>query len=62
MREASLLVKQYAKEQGLVYAEFGFVKGNGEVLNVLKAVADQVRLIGVVADKEIQEAIVKKAS
>lgn len=62
MREASILVKQYAKEQGLVYAEFGFIKGNGEVLDVLKAVADQVRLVGVVADKEIQEAIVKKAS
>ncbi|KAG8219752.1 fatty acid desaturase-domain-containing protein [Butyriboletus roseoflavus] len=61
LREASILAKQYAKEQGLVYAEFGFLKGNGEVLNVLKAVADQVRLIGVVADKEIQEAIVKKA-
>jgi len=61
LREASVLVKQYAQEQGLVYAEFGFIKGNGEVLNVLKAVADQVRLIGVVADKEIQEAVVKKA-
>ncbi|KAH0838255.1 fatty acid desaturase-domain-containing protein [Lanmaoa asiatica] len=62
LREASILVKQYAKEQGLVYAEFGFIKGNGEVLDVLKAVADQARLVGAVADKEIQEAIVKKAS
>ena len=62
MREASMLVKQFAKEQGLVYAEFGFIKGNGDVLNVLKAVADQVRIVGAVADKEISEAIVKKAS
>ncbi|KAG9314310.1 fatty acid desaturase-domain-containing protein [Chiua virens] len=60
LREASALVKQYAKEQGLVYAEFGFIEGNGDVVNILKAVADQARLIGVVADKEIQEAISKK--
>jgi len=32
------------------------------VLDVLKSVADQVRLVGAVADREIQEAIVKKAS
>ena len=61
LREASVLVKQFAREQGLVYAEFGFIKGNGDVLGVLKAVADQARLVGVVAEKEIQEAVVKKA-
>ena len=55
------MVKQFAREQGLVYAEFGFIKGNGDVLGVLKAVADQARLVGVVAEKEIQEAVVKKA-
>ncbi|KAF8445875.1 fatty acid desaturase-domain-containing protein [Boletus edulis BED1] len=62
LREASVLVKQYAKEQGLVYAEFGFIKGNGEVLSVLKAVADQVCLVAAVADREIQEAMVKKTN
>jgi len=62
LRAASVLVKEYAKEQGLVYAEFGFIEGNGDVLNVLKAVAEQARLVGVVAEKEIQDAIVKKAS
>ncbi|KAH7883522.1 fatty acid desaturase-domain-containing protein [Phlebopus sp. FC_14] len=60
LREASVLVKQFAKEQGLVYAEFGFVRGNGEVLSVLKGVADQARVVGMVADSEIREAIAKK--
>ncbi|KAH7884818.1 fatty acid desaturase-domain-containing protein [Phlebopus sp. FC_14] len=58
--EASVLVKQFAKEQGLVYAEFGFIRGNGEVLSVLKGVADQARIVGMVADSEIREAMAKK--
>lgn len=60
LREASVLVKEFAKEQGLVYAEFGFISGNGEVLSVLKNVADQARIVGMVADREIREAIEKK--
>ncbi|KAG8710095.1 hypothetical protein FRC08_017629, partial [Ceratobasidium sp. 394] len=39
---ASLLVKEFAAEQGLEYAEFGFTAGNCEVLGVLADVASQV--------------------
>lgn len=53
-------MKEFAKEQGLVYAEFGFISGNGEVLSVLKNVADQARIVGMVADREICEAMEKK--
>jgi delta8-fatty-acid desaturase len=60
LKRASVLVKEYAQEQGLVYAEFGFVDGNAEVIGVLKDVADQVRLIGKVANVEAKEAIEKK--
>jgi len=56
LRRASHLVKAFAKEQGLTYAEFGFVDGNGQVLGVLKGVADQVRLVGKVASAEVKEA------
>ena len=57
---ASILVKEFAREQGLTYAEFGFVKGNKEVLGVLQDVAEQVKLLGKVAASEAQEAIEKK--
>ena len=57
LRAASLLVKQFAKEQGLEYAEFGFVEGNQEVRSVLKQVAQQVQLVGMVADSHIREAM-----
>ncbi|OSD03169.1 fatty acid/sphingolipid desaturase [Trametes coccinea BRFM310] len=57
LREASLIVKEYAKERGLEYAEFGFVEGNGEVRGVLKQVADQIKIVGMVADSEIREAM-----
>lgn len=60
LREASVLVKEFAKEQDLVYAEFGFISGNGEVLDVLKGVADQAKIVGMVADHEIREAIEQK--
>lgn len=59
LRKASLLVKQFAKEQGLAYAEFGFIRGNGEVLGVLKRVAEQARIVGMVAHTEIQKAMNK---
>ncbi|PSS37622.1 hypothetical protein PHLCEN_2v549 [Hermanssonia centrifuga] len=55
LREASMLVKEFAKEQGLEYAEFGFVEGNQEVRSVLRQVADQVKIVGVVADSNIRE-------
>ena len=54
---ASKLVKQFAKEQGLEYAEFGFFDGNGEVRGVLRSVAEQVRVIHRVAEGEVQGAI-----
>lgn len=60
LKKASALVKEFAKEQGLTYAEFGFVNGNKEVIGVLKSVADQVKLIGKVAKAEAQEAVDKK--
>ncbi|CCM05206.1 uncharacterized protein FIBRA_07415 [Fibroporia radiculosa] len=57
LREASLIVKDYAKEQGLEYAEFGFVEGNADVRGVLKSVAEQVKIVGMVADAEVREAM-----
>jgi delta8-fatty-acid desaturase len=59
LRKASVLVKEFAREQGLEYAEFGFVGGNREVVGVLKSVAEQVKLVGMVADTEIKEAMAK---
>jgi sphingolipid 8-(E)-desaturase len=55
--EASKLVKEFANEQGLEYAEFGFVQGNKDVRNVLKSVAEQVKIVGIVADSHVQEAM-----
>ncbi|KXN83858.1 Delta(8)-fatty-acid desaturase [Leucoagaricus sp. SymC.cos] len=60
LRKASELVKSFANEQGLEYAEFGFVHGNKEVLGVLKSVADQVKIIAKVANVEAREAVEKK--
>lgn len=57
--EASKLVKEFAEEQGLEYAEFGFVEGNKDVRNVLKSVAEQVKIVGIVADSHVQEAMKK---
>jgi len=54
-----MLVKEFAKEQGLEYAEFGFVEGNKDVRNVLKSVADQVKIVGIVADSHVQEVLGK---
>ena len=58
--EASYLVKDFAKEQGLEYAEFGFVEGNGEVRSTLKGVADQLKIMSMVTDAEIREAMEAK--
>lgn len=60
LKRASFLVKEFAKEQGLVYAEFGFLDGNAEVIGVLRGVADQVKLIKKVADAEVKEAFERK--
>lgn len=52
LRAASLLVKDFAKEEGLEYAEFKWIDGNREVLGVLKSIADQVKILVLVADNE----------
>jgi len=62
LRRASELVKEFAKEQGLTYAEFGFLEGNNEVLGVLKGVADQVKIVANVAHSEALEAIEKASA
>jgi delta8-fatty-acid desaturase len=60
LKAASLLVKDFTAEQGLVYAEFGWINGQKDVLGVLKSVADQVKLIGTVADGEVAEVMGRK--
>jgi len=54
-----VLVKEFTHERGLVYAEFGFRKGNGEVIGVLRGVAEQLAIVGRVADAEIREKLDK---
>ncbi|GLB36087.1 putative fatty acid desaturase [Lyophyllum shimeji] len=60
LKRASLLVKEFAQEQGLTYAEFGFIDGNAEVIGVLRGVAEQVKLMGKVANVEAKETIEKR--
>lgn len=55
MRAASALVKVFAKEQGLTYNEFGFVEGNKDVVNHLRGVAEQIAILGRVAEAEVRE-------
>ncbi|UJR36780.1 hypothetical protein I4U23_029493 [Adineta vaga] len=49
LRQASYFVKQFADEVGLTYHMYGFVNGNAKVLNVLKDVAMQIKLMRDVA-------------
>ncbi|KAF5364938.1 hypothetical protein D9758_008084 [Tetrapyrgos nigripes] len=67
LRKASIMVKEFSKEEGLTYAEYGFVKGNQEVIGVLREVAgmvkdfgQQVKLVAEVASVEAEEAVNKK--
>jgi delta8-fatty-acid desaturase len=55
LREASKLVKEYAKREKLVYAEFGFRKGNQDVVGVLEGVAQQAQLLKIVAEDKINK-------
>ncbi|KAF7966252.1 hypothetical protein HWV62_39423 [Athelia sp. TMB] len=55
LRAASALVKVFAKEQGLTYNEFGFVEGNKDVVNHLRGVAEQIAILGRVAEAEVRE-------
>jgi len=50
LKKASKLVKAFADEQGLEYAEFGFVEGNTQVQGVLRNVAHQISIMRTVAD------------
>lgn len=45
LREASYFVQQFADDVGLKYHIYGFVNGNAKVLNVLKDVAMQIKLM-----------------
>ncbi|KAL0567313.1 hypothetical protein V5O48_014682 [Marasmius crinis-equi] len=56
LRRASEMVKEFAKDRGLTYAEFGFVEGNKEVVGVLRDVAGQVGLVGKVVREESRKA------
>ncbi|KAL1407169.1 hypothetical protein Q8F55_006583 [Vanrija albida] len=55
LRKASLLVKEYCKDNDLKYLEYGWLHGNKQVLATLRDVADQLALLKKVADKEIKE-------
>ena len=57
--DASMMVKQFAKEWDLEYAEFGFIRGNQDVRSVLRQVADQAKIVGIVAEHHVQEAMKK---
>ncbi|KAJ3536522.1 hypothetical protein NMY22_g6001 [Coprinellus aureogranulatus] len=59
LRKASYLVKEFAEEHGLTYNEFGFVDGNKDVIAVLRNVAEQVKIVGMVANSEVTEAVEK---
>lgn len=57
LKSASALAKAFAKERELEYAEFGFREGNRQVRSVLREVAEQVRVVGVVAEAGVREAM-----
>ncbi|KZO90790.1 fatty acid/sphingolipid desaturase [Calocera viscosa TUFC12733] len=54
LKAASVLVKEYATEHGLEYAEFGLIETNGQVLSVLRDVANQVEVFCKVAKAEAE--------
>ncbi|KIK68966.1 hypothetical protein GYMLUDRAFT_34995 [Collybiopsis luxurians FD-317 M1] len=69
LRQASLMVKEFAKEEGLTYVEYGFVTANEEVIGVLREVAglvsslgQQVKIVAQVASSEVKEAVDKKTA
>src|SRR5258705_6013557 len=57
LRQASLLVKEFANQQGLEYAEFKWIDGNREVLGVLEGVAEQAKILGIVAECRVREKV-----
>lgn len=59
LRAARDLVAKFASENGLEYAEHGFVAGNGQVLDVLRNVGEQVKFMSKVAASEASQNIHK---
>ncbi|CAG8487555.1 7689_t:CDS:1 [Paraglomus brasilianum] len=59
LRECQRYVKEFCKEVGIEYHCYGFVKGNGIVLEALRDVANQISLMNKVAkgivEKELRE-------
>lgn len=52
LRAARDMVAKFASENDLEYAEYGFVAGNGQVLDVLRNVGEQVKFMSKVAASE----------
>jgi len=55
LKRATVLVKEFAeqhKDAGLDYAIYGFLEGNGRVLDVLREVAGQVKVLAKVAEAQ----------
>jgi len=57
LRRASELVKQFARDEGLTYSEFGFVDGNRKVVGTLRQVAEQVKIMTRAVKAEMKEAV-----
>lgn len=54
-RKASLITKEFSREQDLKYLEYGWIHGNKMVLSTLEDVANQLHILKQVADKEVRE-------
>lgn len=55
LRRARDFVAEFAKDNDLEYVEHGFIKGNGQVLDVLRNVGEQVKFVSKVAASEAQK-------
>jgi len=57
LRKLNVLVREFAEkhaDKGLDYATYGFLEGNGRVLDVLANVASQVRILHKVAQAQVR--------
>ncbi|EIM20124.1 fatty acid/sphingolipid desaturase [Wallemia mellicola] len=61
LREVRDMVAKFAAENNLEYAEHGFVAGNGQVLDVLRNVGEQVKFVSKVAASEASQKMHKTA-
>jgi sphingolipid 8-(E)-desaturase len=55
LRAASLIIRAWCKEKGYSYDSYGFVEGNVATLSVLKSIADQVKMMRLVAADHVDE-------